>query len=198
MEKLPANWRPTGRFCFGLERALRHWDNPPADVMPEITPFEKLQPCLLDRLTDDDPQTTQESRNQRVISVSRYKRGVLRDLQWLLNASAHLPEEGGTRWRLEHFPEAERSVINFGTRQLSGMFASDMHELERHLIEALALFEPRIIPRTVSVRASMERNIVDIEIRGELWANPVPEQLYVKTNIDLETGLCTLGDSPDG
>jgi len=166
--------------------------------MPEITPFEKLQPCLLDRLTDDDPQNTQESRTQRVISISRYKRGVLRDLQWLLNASAHLPGEGSGRWTLENFPEAGRSVINFGTRQLSGMFAPNMHELERHLVEALELYEPRIIPRTVSVQASIERNVIDIEIRGELWANPVPEQLYVKTNIDLETGICTLGDSPDG
>ncbi len=166
--------------------------------MSEITPFEKLQPCLLDRLTDDDPSNTQESRSQRVISISRYKRGVIRDLQWLLNASAHLPGEGNGRWTLENFPEAERSVINFGTRQLSGMFAPNMHELERHLIESLELYEPRIIPRTVSVHASMERNVIDIEIRGELWANPIPEQLYLKTNIDLETGICTLGDSPDG
>jgi type VI secretion system protein ImpF len=44
----------------------------------------------------------------------------------------------------------------------------------------------------------MDRNVIDIEIRGELWANPMPEQLYVKTNIDLETGMCTLGDSADG
>jgi type VI secretion system protein ImpF len=166
--------------------------------MPEFTPFEKLQPCLLDRLTDDDPQNTQEGRSQRVVSLSRYKRGVLRDLEWLLNASAHLPDEGGDRWRLEDFPEAEQSVINFGTRQLSGLFAPDMHELERHLTEALQLFEPRIISQSVTIRASMDRNVIDIEIRGELWANPLPEQLYVKTNIDLETGLCTLGDSPDG
>jgi len=166
--------------------------------MPELTPYEKLQPCLLDRLTDDDPQNTQEGRSQRVISLSRYKRGVLRDLEWLLNASAHLPGEGGGRWRMEDFPEAEGSVINFGSRQLSGLFAPDMHELERHLADALQLFEPRILSQSVTIHASMDRNVIDIEIRGELWANPMPEQLYVKTNIDLETGLCTLGDSPDG
>jgi type VI secretion system protein ImpF len=166
--------------------------------MAEFTPFEKLQPCLLDRLTDDDPLNSQESRSQRVISVSRYKRGVLRDLEWLLNASAHLPGEGGPGWRFEDFPDAHGSVINFGTRQLSGLFAPDMHELERRLTESLQLFEPRIIAHTVSVHASMERNVIDIEIRGELWANPVPEQLFLKTNIDLETGLCTLGDSNDG
>ena len=166
--------------------------------MAEFTPFERLQPCLLDRLTDEDVQNTQESRSQRVISLSRYRKGVLRDLEWLLNASAHLPEEGRGRWRLEDFPEAERSVINFGTRQLSGLFAPDMHELERHLTDALQLFEPRIISQSVTIHASMDRNVIDIEIRGELWASPVPEPLYVKTNIDLETGLCTLGDGPDG
>ena len=166
--------------------------------MADYAPLEKLQPCLLDRLTDDDPKTTEESRSQRVISVQRYRRGVLRDLAWLLNASAHLPDEGKGRWRLEDFPDAHRSVINFGTRQLSGLFAPNMHELERQLTESLQLFEPRVISQSVTIHASMERNVIDIEIRGELWANPVPEQLFVKTNIDLETGLCTLGDSNDG
>lgn len=166
--------------------------------MAEFAPIEKLQPCLLDRLTDDDPKTTEESRSQRVISVQRYRRGVLRDLAWLLNSSAHLPDEGKERWKLENYPDAKRSVINFGTRQLSGLFAPDMHELERQLAESLQLFEPRVIPQSVTIHASMERNVIGIEIRGELWANPIPEQLFVKTNIDLETGLCTLGDSADG
>ena len=166
--------------------------------MAEFAPIEKLQPCLLDRLTDDDPKTTEESRSQRVISVQRYRRGVLRDLAWLLNSSAHLPDEGKERWKLENYPDAKRSVINFGTRQLSGLFAPDMHELERQLAESLQLFEPRVIPQSVTIHASMERNVIGIEIRGELWANPIPEQLFLKTNIDIETGLCTMGDTLDG
>ena len=44
------------------------------------TAIEKLQPCLLDRLTDDEPGKKEESRSQRVISHQKYKRGVLRDL----------------------------------------------------------------------------------------------------------------------
>ncbi len=56
--------------------------------MAELTPLEKLQPCLLDRLTDDDPKNGEESRAQRVVSLSRYKRGVLRDLEWLFNTDA--------------------------------------------------------------------------------------------------------------
>jgi type VI secretion system protein ImpF len=166
--------------------------------MAELTPLEKLQPCLLDRLTDDEPTKIEESRNQRVISQARYKRGVLRDLEWLFNASAHLPEEGARQFQLSDYPEAYRSVINFGTRQLCGMLAPNMDELERELAEAVRLFEPRIINHTLTVKATVERHLVTIEMFGELWANPVPEKLFIKTSIDLETGQCSLGDGGHG
>ena len=166
--------------------------------MAELTPFEKLQPCLLDRLTDEDPKTTEESRAQRVISLARYKRGVLRDLEWLLNASAHIPEEGGERLRLIDFPHACRSVLNYGARQLCGLIAPDMEALERELTEALHLFEPRILKSSLTVKATLERHIIALEIHGELWANPVPEQLYIKTKIDMESGQTALGDAMYG
>lgn len=164
--------------------------------MPELTPLEKLQPCLLDRLTNDDPKNPNESRTQRVISLQRYKRGVLRDLQWLFNAAAHLPEEGKERFRLGDYPEAVNSVINFGMRQLSGSFAPNMSELERQLAEAIRLFEPRI--ESLRVKASMERNLIQLEVQGKLWAKPLSEELYIKTKIDLETGQCIMGDRADG
>ncbi|HEX3623890.1 MAG TPA: GPW/gp25 family protein [Verrucomicrobiae bacterium] len=166
--------------------------------MPDLTPFEKLQPCLLDRLTDDEPDKKEESRNQRVISQSRYKRGVLRDLEWLFNSSAHLPEEGRKQFKLSDYPEAYRSVINFGTRQLCGMLSPHMEELERQLAAAVRLFEPRIINQTLTVKATVERHLVTIEMNGELWANPVSEKLFIKTSIDLENGQCSLGDGGHG
>src|SRR5712671_5645338 len=166
--------------------------------MAESTPLEKLQPCLLDRLTDDEPDKTEESRNQRVMSHQRYKRGVLRDLEWLFNASAHLAEEGKNKFRLSNYPEAYRSVINFGTRQLCGLIAPNMEELERELLGALALFEPRSIRHTLAINATIDRHIVSFEISGELWANPISEKLFIKTKVDLETGLSTLGDAANG
>jgi type VI secretion system protein ImpF len=166
--------------------------------MPDLPPLEKLQPCLLDRLTDDEPDKAEESRNQRVISQARYKRGVLRDLEWLFNASAHLPEEGRRQFKLSDYPEAYRSVINFGTRQLCGMLAPNMDELERELAEAVRLFEPRILNHTLTVKATVERHLVTMEIFGELWANPISEKLFIKTSIDLESGQCSLGDGGHG
>ncbi|HEV2455672.1 MAG TPA: GPW/gp25 family protein [Verrucomicrobiae bacterium] len=166
--------------------------------MADLTPFEKLQPCLLDRLTDDEPDKTEESRNQRVISQARYKRGVLRDLEWLFNSSAHLPVEGRKQFKLSDFPEAHRSVLNFGTRHLCGMLAPNMDELERELADAIRLLEPRILSHTLTIKAKMERHLVTIEIFGELWANPISEKLFIKTSIDLETGQCSLGDGGHG
>jgi len=161
--------------------------------MPELVVVEKLQPCLLDRLTDDEPKNSEESRAQRVISVQRYRQGVLRDLQWLFEASAHLSQEGQSTVSIENFPEAFHSVINFGTRDLFGVMSPNMRELERQLAEALFTFEPRILKSSLKIRSKMEGNMVSLELDGELWANPLPERLHIKTILDIETGHCSLG-----
>jgi type VI secretion system protein ImpF len=157
-------------------------------------PFgERIQPCLLDRLTDENPEAVKESRNERVISVKRYREGVLRDLIWLLNAKAHTTQDG-----LEDFPEAARSVLNFGTRDLCGLISSslDLQTLEQEIAEAMRRLEPRINPGSLVVTAvsgsQKVANGIGIEIRGELWAYPVPEQLFIRTEIDLDTGKYTV------
>jgi type VI secretion system protein ImpF len=156
--------------------------------MDDSAPIERLQPCLLDRLTDDEPQKKEESRTQRVVSIQRYRKGVLRDLGWLFSTSAHLPIEGKKQFKIGDFPDAARSVLNYGTRQLFGLMAPDMETLERELELAIQLFEPRVLRQSFSVKAKMDRQIVTFEISGELWANPVPEKLFIKTKIDIEAG----------
>ncbi|MEO6784713.1 MAG: hypothetical protein ABI318_01165 [Chthoniobacteraceae bacterium] len=49
-------------------------------AVAQSTPFERLQPCLFDRLLDEDVQHKQEGRAARVISLSEYRSAVLRDL----------------------------------------------------------------------------------------------------------------------
>lgn len=161
--------------------------------MPELAPNEKLQPCLLDRLTDDDPKNSLESRSQRVISLQRYRQGVLRDLQWLFSSSAHLPVEGDDGFSIEDFPEARRSVINFGTRHLFGIMAPNMRELERELTEALYNYEPRILRNSLKVKSRMLGNLVSLDVEGELWASPLPEHLHIRTKLDIESGLTAMG-----
>jgi hypothetical protein len=39
---------------------------------------------------------------------------------------------------------------------------------------------------------------VGLEIRGEIVANQLPDPLYIKTEVDLETGQFLLKDRPNG
>ena len=161
--------------------------------MADLTPMERLQPCLLDRLTDDHPEAKQESRERRVVSLAQYRRGVRRDLQALLNSKARSRSD-----RIHEFGEVARSVVNFGIPDLCGQTLSGLSitEIERQLVQCIQWFEPRINKDSLTISASGAEddvgNGVAIEIRGELWAQPAPEELYIKTEVDLETGRCEL------
>jgi type VI secretion system protein ImpF len=163
-----------------------------------IIPLDRLQPCLLDRLTDDEPGNREESRNQRIVTIQRYKAGVLRDLEWLFNSIGHFPDEVVGEVTFGDYQEAFRSVINFGIRQLYGRLAPDVEEIEKQLFDALLTFEPRINRQTLSVTVQIERNILSIELTGELWVNPLPEKLFIKTELDLESSACSTKEAGHG
>jgi type VI secretion system protein ImpF len=165
--------------------------------MAELTPQERLQPALLDRLTDEAPDQKQELREHRVMSKRQLRHAVLRDLAWLFNATRL--EAVRDLSRVSH---VRRSVINYGLPALSGRAATslDVTELERVVRQSILDFEPRILPATLRVRAVVEasqldhHNVVGVEIQGQLWAQPVPLELLVRTEIDLETGRVEIAD----
>ena len=160
--------------------------------MAELAPRERLQPSLLDRLTDDEPEKTAESRERRVLSMRSLRHGVLRDLGWLLNTTnLHTAQPA-----IADYPHVAASVINYGMPDIAGKTAAgyDLRELERSLRQAIWDFEPRIIRSTVVVRAraaadeSGSHNVIRFDVEGDLWALPFPERLYLKTELDLESG----------
>jgi|SRR6516162_7090741 len=163
-----------------------------------LTPLDKLQPCLLDRLTDEEPGNREEGRNQRIISIQRYRAGVLRDLEWLFNSIGHFPDETVGELTFADYEEAYRSVINYGIRQLYVRLTPDIQEIEKMLTDAILVFEPRINSRTLRVTVSIEGNVVSIELAGELWVNPLPERLYIKTELDLESSQCSMREGGNG
>jgi len=168
--------------------------------MAELNPRDRLQPFLLDRLTDDTPGAARESRDKGVMSPQQLKVALLRDLAWLLNTPAPAPDEG-----LGEFPNVVASVLNFGVADLTGLTASGVGAaaLERDVLRAIQAFEPRLDRRSVSVRMLTDEegaspNTLALEIRGQVIANPLPESLYLKTSVDLETGQMDLKDRPNG
>jgi type VI secretion system protein ImpF len=165
--------------------------------MAELTTQERLQPSLLDRLTDEEPGKQEESREKRVISATRLRDCVARDISWLLNC-VNL----GNGAELEDYPEVARSVLNFGIPDLTGMALAgvDAAVLQRQLREALLAFEPRLTGSTlrVAVHADgkrMDQQSLVFNIESEMWAQPIPMNLYLKTEVDLETGRISVSES---
>jgi type VI secretion system protein ImpF len=168
--------------------------------MAELSTQERLQPFLLDRLSDDQPTVKQESREKRVLSPREYRRAVLRDLSWLLNSASHPPTD-----RLEDYPEVAKSVLNYGMPELAGTTASNLtpEQVERMVRNAILVFEPRILRQSLRISAvevleEEGSNLVQLEIRGEVWNLPMPESLYIRTEVDLDTGHCELKDQLHG
>jgi type VI secretion system protein ImpF len=165
-----------------------------ADAPP---PHERLQPALLDRLTDDEPDKKLEPREARLLSRARLRQAVLRDLAWLFNATRLEADTDLTK-----APHARRSVVNFGLPSLSGKTATslDATDLARAIRQSILDFEPRILPGTLQIRTLVDagaldhHNVIGVEIRGQLWAQPVPLELLVRTEIDLETGKVEIAD----
>lgn len=166
--------------------------------MAELASRERLQPALLDRLTDDEPENRQpEPREARLIGKHRLRQAVLRDLAWLLNATRL-----GSLEDLEGLRHVDASVVNYGLPPLSGVTVStvDAFQLEDSIRQAIRFYEPRVLASTLEVRALFSEkdfdrhNIVSIEIRGSLWAHPIPLEMLLRTDVDLETGEVRIHD----
>jgi type VI secretion system protein ImpF len=165
--------------------------------MAELTPKERLQPSLLDRLTDDEPEQKLESRDKRVLSPERLRESVRRDLTWLFNT----PSLATVIHNLSEYPEVERSTVNFGLPELTGRAAAsiEMATLERTLRRAILDFEPRLLKDSVNVKLvadpeQMSHNAMRFDIEAELWAEPIPIRLYLRTELDLESGDVRVSD----
>ncbi len=164
--------------------------------MVDLSLQERLQPSLLDRLTDHEPKKSQESRDERVLSSYQLRRNVLRDLAWLLNCTnLHSIQD------LDGYPEVKKSVINFGLADIAGRTVStvDAETVEYALLEAIRTFEPRILPDTLKLRLLSEDervnpNSVAFEIEGDLWSQPLPQRLYLQTELDIEIGDVHIDD----
>lgn len=163
--------------------------------MAERNITERLQPSLLDRLTDDAPGDRAETPGQRVIDLRRLREIIRRDLTWLLNTTNHeslLEAESGSA--SDAWPHVTRSVINYGVRELSGDFATGHRAsaIRDSIALAIEVFEPRLRPGTLEVRlvpeAADRQTVLVYDILAEMWAQPVPMELYLRSQFDTDTG----------
>jgi type VI secretion system protein ImpF len=166
--------------------------------MAELTSRDRLQPSLLDRLIDKEPLAQKETAEARVLTRQQLRQAVLRDLSWLLNTTRAEPEPESVRsdeiarWSQAEF--ARKSVLNYGTPAFAGSTLSSMDRggIERGVTEAIVNFEPRIDPATLQVEVKIDpsnsHNTIQLIIRGQLWSQPVPLELLLTADMDIETG----------
>jgi len=132
-----------------------------------------------------------------VLSRAQLRASVLRDLSWLFN-STNL----GSSLDLSAYTLAAQSTLNYGLAALAGntLAGLEFAEVERILKEAILRFEPRILPHTLTVRGIPAKdplshhNVLSLEISGELWSQPYPVELLIKTDMDLESGEIRLAE----
>jgi type VI secretion system protein ImpF len=93
-------------------------------------------------------------------------------------------------------------VINYGVRDLAGSVAAstEIAGIEREVKQAILDFEPRILPHSLSVKViadkeEMSQRSLSFEIEGQLWAQPMPVSMLLSTEVDLDTGVTTVGES---
>lgn len=165
-------------------------------------PRERLLPSLLDRLRDDAPGESRESRERRAFSLAELRQAVRRDLEWLLNT---VSLESVTS--LDEEPLVRDSVINFGMPALSGMSPNRAGRavVQKRLREAILAFEPRILADTLRVvleesdeagsgDARADGSLV-FRVEGMLWGQPLPEPLFLRTEVDLEQAKVNVAEA---
>jgi type VI secretion system protein ImpF len=172
--------------------------------MSEPSARDRLQPSLLDRLTDLEPHARHEARERRVISARALRDSVQRDIGWLLNASGL--GQGADAAKLPH---VATSVLNYGLPDLAGRDVSALTAgtLERLIRDALWAFEPRLSRESVRVTAIDDAksakgakgakggHVIRFEIEADMWSQPYPERLFLRTELDLEAGDVRVSDA---
>lgn len=157
-----------------------------------------LASSIFDRLIDEEPRKRYDTKQSTAINISKFRQAVLRDILYLLNTTNLHSEALGII-----LPSNVRSsTLNYGIPALSGVNLSDVdwEEVEGSILKALIDFEPRLDADSLKVVVFIENemqpnhNQLLIEIKGMLKLNPYPKEFWLKTTIDVETGLFSLVD----
>lgn len=135
-----------------------------------------------------------ESVEQRTLSMRRLRESVLRDLSWLLSTASFDTEND-----LQPWPEVAASVLNYGLPSVAGLGSGnfDPAEAARRLQKAIETFEPRLTRVRVTPEfnaARMDMHALKFKVEAQLWGQPVPQHLLLRTQIDVESADVVISD----
>jgi len=170
-----------------------------------LTPFTELGPAVVEqveRLIGLEQRRQLELKTRFVLTAERLRASVMRDLGALLNTPNLSWRQGraedatlAAQPDIDAFPAAAASVVNYGIPPLSGRTGLDPEAVAADLAEAIRRFEPRLRSATVKVQPSAESpagHAIAFDIEAELWSDPMPLRLWLRTLIDLEHGAASV------
>jgi type VI secretion system protein ImpF len=79
--------------------------------------------------------------------------------------------------------------------------AADPQQIAATIEAAVRRFEPRLSALRVTAEMGEEGNethVLAFRIEAQLWGQPVPQQLVLRTSIDIDSGDVSLADSGAG
>ena len=162
----------------------------------------RLQPALLDRLTDDDPDQRKEAESHRVMSKAQLRQAVLRDLGALVQLGA-----AARPHRAEPLPDARReraqlrpaAAVGAARVQARRQRRSRRRSGRRSCASSRASCPTRCRSRALEAASVLDtHNVIEFEIRGHLWSQPVPLEILLRTQLDLEAGQVEVRDVGGG
>jgi type VI secretion system protein ImpF len=141
------------------------------------------------------PNETVESGDRTEVPMRKLREYVCRDLGALLNSNSL-----EISLDLTAYPLVQRSVLNFGMPSLAGRMARSVEpqKTAATIEEVIRRFEPRLskVRVTPEVReGGGEQHVLAFRIEAELWGQPVPQQLVLRTSIDIDSGDVSIADS---
>lgn len=154
-----------------------------------------VQPSLIDRLTDAEPKNRSEGRVGYLESVRRFKNGLQRDLEWLLN-TRRIPITAP-----DEFVELSRSLYHYGLPDLTSVSRDSPEARERLLRrveDVIGIFEPRLANVSISaveMEDAEHRRELRFHVEGTLLMDPTPEQVTFDTVLHFGTGQYDVEDS---
>jgi len=148
--------------------------------------------CHID--VQSELNVTAEPPEQRYLSQRRLREYVCRDLAMLLNSTSleHSYDLGA----LAHVRE---SVLNYGMPPLAGRAPGsiDLEAIARTLESVIRQFEPRL--SQVRVLPDAQRSAGDhhlsLRIDAQLWGQPMPQHLVLRTRISTDSGVISISES---
>lgn len=159
--------------------------------MPRADSQPIFVPTLLDRLLDDEPESSSEPNRDRFFSVAEFERAVRRDLEALLNtrqeALGELPPE---------FDAIGQSLLSYGLPDLTSMSlanTNDRNRVRTTLEQTVRTFEPRLTRVRVFLdEPRKNERALRFRIEALLRTDPAPESVSFDAVLQLATQEYTI------